>query len=74
MKAILRVLRDCGGYMLPEDRLLDEVRIQRGSCLRGEFKAALDELEARGWAVAVRNELHGVRWKISDLGKATLTE
>lgn len=73
-QAVLRELRDCEGHLMPEQALLNALRLSLAPPPIGtEFRAAIDFLEGMGWIRGVRPDIGGdVRWTITDLGKAQL--
>ena len=72
----LRVLREAGENLTPEDTLRVDLRSMISPPpLGAEVSAALHQIETRRLGVAVRDELTGaVRWKITDSGRAALAE
>lgn len=75
--AILKALRDCGGYLLPQDALLDTVRMTvRPEPLAKETLDALWDLQKRGAVVAGRGALDDGdrKWKLTADGQALLAE
>ncbi len=70
---ILRILKDCGGYMLPETRLREHAELAIAPPPTGtEIGAALKFLEDDEFIAGVRPELGGpVKWKLTDKGRAS---
>jgi len=73
---ILRMLRDVNGLLMPERQIRAELRIAVTPPPTGlEVGEALQTLEARQLAISIRDPLtKEVRWKITDQGRAELTE
>lgn len=72
--AILLLLRAGGEHLTPEEQIRTDLRLSvqpvPGSV---EVSEALAQLEARGLAVSLRDELTGqVKWQITDEGRAQL--
>lgn len=71
---ILRVLKNCNGYLLPEPSLLNDLRL---SCVPpptvSEFCDGMVFLELRKLITSIRPELGGpLTWRITDAGRAEL--
>jgi hypothetical protein len=72
---ILKALNDCGGYLMPEKALMNEVRLAMPKMLVSEFTLEIRWLEEKGLIVGTRPELGGApKWRISESGKVTLAE
>lgn len=73
---ILRCLARCGGMLVPEPTLLNEVRLfSAPPPMATEFFSSLHELEASRLVVSVKPELGGpIKWGITDAGRAKLAE
>ncbi len=72
----LRLLSRCGKYLLPEARLIENVRLTiKPEPLAPEIKLALREMDTDGWIVAGRSALDAEpQWKLTAAGCAVLTE
>lgn len=73
-REMLRILDECGSYMLPASTLLTSLNmVISPPVATDEFNRALNWMEAEHCAVSVRPELGGdLRWKITDIGRAIL--
>lgn len=72
---ILKALNDCGGYLMPEKALMNEVRLAMPKTLVSEFTLEIHWLEEKGYIIGVRPELGGAaKWRLSESGKAALAE
>lgn len=75
---ILKLLRMAGDLLTPEDQLRSDLRLTLTPApLASEINAAFGTLEegAQPLAVSTRDRLTGgVRWKITDAGRAALSE
>lgn len=71
---LLKFLRAGEGVLTPEIQLRDDLnKVMAPAPTKSEVDAALNRMEDRGWAVAVRDEITDVmRWRITDAGKAEL--
>lgn len=74
--ALLQFLRAAGDLLTTETQLRNDARLAVTPVPTGtEISEALNDLERRGYAVAVRDDLTGaVRWQITDLGRAQLAK
>lgn len=73
---ILRILDQCGGYMLSEQMLFAQLNIElRPPAATAEFSSSLAALAALRLAGSIRPELGGgLCWKITDKGRLALAE
>lgn len=73
---LLKFLRAAGDLLTAEGQLRDDARLAVSPVPLGtEISDALNNLENRKWAVAVRDELtETVRWQITDAGRAQLAK
>jgi len=71
---ILAVLHDCQGYMLPEQSLVDQVRLAMAGAPTGtEIRTEISWLESHGYITGVTAEIDNVRkWRITDKGRTEL--
>jgi len=74
--ALLRVLESCEGFLLPQDSLFQQVGLEiKPTLLLSEFEDWLRGLESLHFALAIKDNLGGgPKWKLTDLGKARLSE
>lgn len=74
--AILRVLDQCGSYLLGEQTLFLQLNMEVApAASTAEFKSALDSLTALQAVTSVRGDLGGdLRYKITAQGRAVLAE
>jgi len=73
---ILRLLDQCGSYLLAEQTLFVQCNMELApSASTAEFKSALDSLTALQAVTSVRGDLGGdLRYKITAQGRAVLAE
>jgi len=71
---VLQVLRDCDGYLLPENSLIDQLRLQVAPApTMSEAEEWIRWLDSNGYIAGIRSELGGApKWKITDKGKLAL--
>lgn len=74
--AILRVLKTCAGFLVPQDTLFQQTALEVvPTLLLSEFEDCLRGLQDLHFVVAVPDELGGAtKWKLTDLGRAKLSE
>ena len=71
VKAILEALYNQDGNTVPELVLHAEVNLRvTPNTLLSEFESGLREGESLGWILGVRTKLLGVKWSLTDNGKA----
>lgn len=72
---ILAVLDLADGFLVPQDTLCANVRM-RTPVTNTEIREALGKLDRRGDIIGLTSEdaPGGVKWKLSDAGKARLME
>ncbi len=69
----LRTLDWCGGYLLPEDTLLEHLLLAHPRASRTDLLKGLRDLEALGLVVSLPDSLGGPhRWGLTDEGAAEL--
>ena len=70
---VLRILRECGSYMLPDTRLHEHLMIKiLPPPIASELDAAIKWLDQENFIAGVRPELGGpVKWKLTDKGRAS---
>lgn len=72
--ALLQALADVGDYLLPEKTLFADVNIRVAKPItHTDFRALLAECEEKRRIISVPGE-DGVKWKITDNGRARLRE
>lgn len=73
---ILKILDECGNYLLPEHTLFIQLNIDiKPPALMSELSHALKTLEALKLITGRRPDIAGdIKWKITDLGRAQLQE
>ena len=73
---ILKELRNCGKYQLPQDTLLAALRLSlRPAPTMPDFTATLTALSDEGLIISTTDTLTGAtKWRITDLGKSLLSE
>jgi hypothetical protein len=71
---VLRILNDCAGYLLPDPRLKEQLRLSvMPPPTESECDETLKFLDSEGHIAGVRPELGGpVKWKITDKGRSCL--
>ena len=73
--ALLTLLDQAGGYLLPDETLLQNLLLQAPRATRTDAAAQLRELEALGWAVSIPSRLEAQhRWGLTDEGRAELRQ
>jgi hypothetical protein len=70
-RAVARLLNNCGDWLLPQERLVDEVGlvITAPRATRGEVEESIRHLEAERRILGVPNEVT-VQWKLTAMGRA----
>jgi hypothetical protein len=73
---ILSILRNSDGFLMPLDTVVAEVQLRGRQETASEIATALRNLDATGQTVGIANQdaPGGSKWKITDHGKARLTE
>jgi hypothetical protein len=73
-QTVLRILADCGGYLLPEPRLIDHMQAAvMPPPTRSECDQEIQWLDDNGYIAGVTPELGGPRkWKLTDKGRISL--
>ena len=72
---LLSLLDQTGGFLLPEESLVQQTLLRHPDASRGAASSALADLEALGWAVSVPSRLEpGRRWGLTDEGLAQLRQ
>jgi len=73
-QSILRILADCGSYLLPEPSLITSLELAAAPPpTRAECMQEIRWLETGGYIAGVNPELGGPRkWKLTDQGRAAL--
>jgi hypothetical protein len=73
---ILNVLSQCGGYLLPNTALYNQLILSaRPVPTRMEFDQEMQRLEQRAYVIGITNELTDERkWKLTESGKVALQE
>jgi len=70
-RAILKVLSECGDYLLLENLLFDAAMLKVPQLRKSEFAVALSALDVSDRVQSVHGE-RGDRWRITANGKADL--
>lgn len=71
---VLKILKDCQEYMLPEESLSDQLHAAiRPPVIQHEITAAIAKLDSKLQILGVRDD-DQIKWKITDRGIAELFE
>jgi hypothetical protein len=73
--AILRTLRECGQFMMPEATLFQAVTLAVPRASYSDIHATVRELDHRHYIVGVRDDItQQNKWKLTTEGAAVLLE
>lgn len=69
--AILKVLRQCAGYAIPEETLYMQVNLNLPKpATLGWIREHIQHAKDKGWAVSIADEIDGSeKWTITEPGK-----
>lgn len=72
---VLRILNDCGGYLLPEPRLIESLGVAvMPPPTQAECEAEIKWLEADAFIKGITPELGGPRkWTLTDKGRLAIS-
>lgn len=71
---VLRILKDCGEYLLPEEALFNQMRARvRPPPTTAELKEALGDLDKKLYVLGIRED-DEIKWKVTERGLVELLE